>query len=122
MTDPVTPESNPYASTPQANPYTAPAANPYAAPAGSEKRPTLSLLSLALAFLSLIIGITGVGIIPAIAAVVLGHMGKAREPHARGIWLSGLILGYIAILANVVLVIVVLIVAGSLFALIPLMF
>ena len=35
-------------------------------------------------------------IIPA-AAVVLGFIGKKREPAAKGMWLTGIILGFVGI-------------------------
>jgi hypothetical protein len=122
MTNPVTPEHTPNGSSAQPTPYGSPATNPYAAPAGSEKRPILSILSLASAFLSLIIGVTGFGIVFAIAAVVLGHLGRKREPHGRTFWITGLVLGYLGIAFNVALIVVILVLGGGLFALLALMF
>jgi hypothetical protein len=58
-----------------------------------------------LAITSMILGIVGVlfsfayglGLFPAIAAVITGHLAKKRQPHAKGMWLAGLITGYVAI-------------------------
>jgi uncharacterized membrane protein len=37
------------------------------------------------------------GLLPSIAAVILGHLGQRRQPYARPFWLTGLITGYIAL-------------------------
>ncbi|PZQ90857.1 MAG: hypothetical protein DI534_04765 [Leifsonia xyli] len=93
-----------------------PAANPYAAPvapaaagvpaASGGKAPVLSIISLVagiisilgiwIVFLPFIGGVLGL-FIPA-AAVVLGFLGKAKEPFAaKGLWMTGLILGFVAL-------------------------
>lgn len=41
--------------------------------------------------------IYGIGLLPAIAAVVTGHLARKRQPYARGMWLTGLITGYVGI-------------------------
>jgi hypothetical protein len=103
---PVAPEAPAAPAAPAANPYAAPAAA--AAPAASTggKSPVLSIISLVAG----IIGIVGFAIvfipfiggvlqlfIPA-AAVVLGFLGKAKEPFApKGLWLTGVILGFVGI-------------------------
>ncbi|QTX05452.1 hypothetical protein [Agromyces archimandritae] len=74
--------------------------------APAQKSPVLSIISL----IAGIVGIVGGGIvlipivgailqlfIPA-AAVVLGFLGKKKEPQAKGMWLTGIILGFIGIL------------------------
>jgi hypothetical protein len=58
-----------------------------------------------LSIASMILGIAGtffsfgygLGLFPAIAGVITGHMARKRQPHARGFWLAGLITGYIGI-------------------------
>jgi hypothetical protein len=120
MSDPVTPESNPYGSAPQANPYGAPQGNPYANAPGSGKAPLLSILAMASGVIGLLIGISGFGIIFAVAAVVLGHIGQRKEPHGRGFWLAGLITGYLGIVFNLAVIVFLFIFAGALFSLIPL--
>jgi len=99
---------NPYAApaAPAANPYAAPAASGYAPAAPAGKSPVLSIISLVAG----IIGIVGAAIvfipfvggvlqlfIPA-AAVILGFLGKAKEPFApKGLWLTGIILGFVGL-------------------------
>jgi len=103
MTDttPPTPEPTPYA---EPTPYTA----PVGAPAG--KSPILSIISLVAGILGLIAGLTGGwGLLFSIAGVVLGHLGQKRETAAKGFWLTGLITGYVGILANLVWIVIVII-------------
>lgn len=92
MTDPATPESNAYA---------APA---YGSSTGGApaKSPVLSIISLITGILGVVSGFFGWGLLFSIAAVVLGHLGKKKEPAARGFWLTGLITGYAGIAVNVV--------------------
>lgn len=93
MTDPTTPA--------------APEPTPYAAPVGAAaaKSPILSIISL----ISGILGFLGAGIaflpivgiiawfLP-IAAIVLGFLGKKKEPAtAKGLWLTGIILGFLGL-------------------------
>ncbi len=89
----------------------APAGNPYAAYAGTRPAsptPTLSIISL----IAGIIGILGIwvvfvpvlgsilGLPIPLAAVILGFLGKRREPHAaKGLWLTGIILGFVGLAA-----------------------
>jgi hypothetical protein len=107
------PSATPYVAPVAPEAPAAPAANPYAAPAAAAapaatggKSPVLSIISLVAG----IIGIVGFAIvfipfiggvlqlfIPA-AAVVLGFLGKAKEPFApKGLWLTGVILGFVGI-------------------------
>jgi hypothetical protein len=101
---PVAPAASAGPAAPAANPYAAAAAAPAASTGG--KSPVLSIISLVAG----IIGIVGFAIvfipfiggvlqlfIPA-AAVVLGFLGKAKEPFApKGLWLTGVILGFVGI-------------------------
>ncbi|HSP74941.1 MAG TPA: hypothetical protein VLO31_01850, partial [Cryobacterium sp.] len=83
--------------------YGTPYSAPYGAPAA--KQPILSILALVagiigllgvpIVFLPIVGGILGL-FIPA-AAVVLGFLGKSKEPQARGFWLTGLITGFIGV-------------------------
>jgi hypothetical protein len=69
------------------------------------KSPVLSILSL----IAGIVGLVGswIVILPIIgsildlfipaAAVVLGFLGRRKEPQARGMWLAGIILGFVAL-------------------------
>jgi len=112
MTDPTTPATP----EPTPTPYTAPAPGPtpYTAGAPVSKTPILSILSL----VSGIVGILGFAIVfipfvgsflqlffPA-AAIVLGVLGKKREPQAaKGLWLTGIITGIVGIVIAVIAVI-----------------
>jgi len=105
---PVTPEPTPV--TPEPSPYVSPQATPYAA-APATKAPILSILSLVAG----IIGILGFAVvfvpfvgsilglpIPA-AAIVLGLIGKKKEPTAsKGLWLTGIILGVVGVVIAVI--------------------
>jgi hypothetical protein len=64
-------------------------------PPATSKTPILSILSL----VGGIIGVVslGWGVLFGIAGIVLGFLGKSREPQARGFWLTGLILGFVSV-------------------------
>ena len=103
------PEPTPYAAAPEPTPYAAPGANPYASgnPYAGTPAPKVAVLSL----ISMIVGILGVlgflsgwGILPALAAVVLGHLGQRKEKQAKALWLTGLITGYVGIALNLLVV------------------
>jgi len=82
--------------------YVAPA---YGTTTAAKPTPVLSLISLIAGIVGLVgffvVFIPIVGgimqlIIPA-AAVVLGFLGKKKEPAAKGMWLTGMILGFIGL-------------------------
>jgi len=65
-----------------------------------------------LAVASMVVGIIAIlffgwGLIPGVAAVVLGHIAQKRQRHAVPFWLTGLITGYVAIAWGVVVTIIV---------------
>lgn len=99
---PTLPTVDPYAaSTPAPPTYSAPSYAPayqsgyYGAP-----QPPRGL-----AIASMVTGIVGVffaliegfGFLPSLAAVITGHLARKRQPYARGMWLTGLICGYIGL-------------------------
>ena len=52
----------------------------------------------------MICGIAGVllsffsaGFLPGIAAVITGHLAAKRQPWAKGLWMTGLITGYVSV-------------------------
>jgi hypothetical protein len=105
MTDPTPAPSTP--PTPPTSPYVAPAAGP----------------KKALSLTSFIIGLAGVvlfftswfAILLGIAAVVLGFIGKAKEPGApKWMWLIGVIAGFVAIVLGIIVIIVIFALAASL--------
>jgi hypothetical protein len=99
---PVPPTVDPYAaSTPPPPAYGAAAYAPAYQPGyyGAPQPPR------GLAIASLITGIVGVffslfygaGFLPSLAGIITGHIASKRQPHARGMWLAGLICGYIGL-------------------------
>jgi ABC-type phosphate transport system permease subunit len=91
MTNPITPEPNPYAAPTYGS-----------SSSDTPKSPVLSIISLITGILGVVSGFFGWGLLFSIAAVVLGHLGKKKEPAARGFWLTGLITGYVGIAINVI--------------------
>jgi hypothetical protein len=102
----------------QPAPYGQPAAYgqqpaPYGQPyvqQGASRTPVLSIISMIAGIVGLLANFAfGAGIILSVGAVVLGFLGKGREPQAKGFWLTGLITGFagiaIAVIVWVVLII-----------------
>ena len=84
---------------------TPPPSTPYSS-AAPAKSPILSILSLVFGILGILGSFfVGSGLLPAIAAVVLGVLGRRKEPAARGFWLTGLILGIVAIVISLIVLI-----------------
>jgi ABC-type branched-subunit amino acid transport system permease subunit len=55
----------------------------------------------------MITGILGIisfgwGFVFSIAAIVLGFLGRNKEPAARGFWLTGLITGFVGIVISII--------------------
>jgi len=82
--------------------YTAPA---YAAPPASAT-PILSILSLIGGIIGILSSWFYFGLLFSIAAVVLGFIGKKKEPAAKGMWLTGIILGFVGIAIGLISIIV----------------
>ena len=57
----------------------------------------LSIASLACGIGGVVFSFFGFGFLPALAAVITGHLAQKRQPHARGYWLTGLITGYVGL-------------------------
>ena len=69
---------------------------PYVAAAPAGKAPILSILSLVGGVVGLLLACCwGAGFLFAVAGVVLGHLGRKREPNGKGLALAGLITGYV---------------------------
>jgi len=97
--------------------YVAPpvAPNPYVTPGTQQAYPGyrpmapagprgLSIASMVCGIVGLVFAFVYIGFLPAVAAVILGHMSMKREPTAKGFWITGLITGYLGILGSVLLV------------------
>jgi ABC-type branched-subunit amino acid transport system permease subunit len=78
----------------------APYAQPYGAPAPAAKSPVLSIISMITGILGIVS--FGWGFIFSIAAIVLGFLGRNKEPAARGFWLTGLITGFVGIAITII--------------------
>jgi hypothetical protein len=73
-----------------------------------------------LAIASMLTGIAGVffsfaygfGLLPSIAAIITGHLAQKRQPHARGMWLAGLICGYVGLAISVLWIIAIVVVVA----------
>jgi hypothetical protein len=99
------PPANPYAQAPNgASPY----GQPYSPVASAPK--TLSLIGMIAGIVGLVVSLPGFGfgLIFSIGAVVLGFLGKKREPAAKGFWLTALITGFVGIALSIVFGIVLL--------------
>jgi hypothetical protein len=95
---------------PAEQPATPPAApaTPAYAPAQAGPKQGLSLTSFILGLAALVFSwALGFGFLVAVAAVVLGFLGKAKEPQApRWMWLVGIITGFVAIFIALIVLIV----------------
>lgn len=45
----------------------------------------------------LVLTFMALGFLPALAAVIMGHMAQKKQPYARPFWLTGLITGYVGV-------------------------
>ena len=98
---------NPYAAPPAATPPGV-VPSPYAgAPAAQPS--TLSVLSLVFGVIGLVLSLFLVGLLPAIAGVILGHIALKREPHARGMAVGGLVTGYVGVAISVLWALIILV-------------
>lgn len=60
-------------------------------PAGPTK--TLSIVSMVLSLVAVPLSFISVGVLAAIAGVIVGFIAARREPYAKGFWLTGIIVG-----------------------------
>ena len=79
---------------PVATPYVAPVA---AAPAQPQQPRRLALISMILGIGGLVLSFFGVGFFVVVAAVITGHIASRRQHHAKALWLTGIIAGYVGI-------------------------
>jgi hypothetical protein len=95
------PPANPYAQAPGA---AAPYGQPYSPVAQAPK--TLSLIGMIAGIVGIFFSFFyGFGFIFSVGAVVLGFLGKKREPAAKGFWLTAIITGFVGIAMTVLWVI-----------------
>ena len=102
------------------NPYAEPHATPPAqgapayAPVPAGPPQGLALASLITGIGSVLLAFVGIGFLPAVAAVVLGHLAQRRQPYARALWITGLVTGYVGLGISLIsgLVLLIAIIAG----------
>lgn len=84
-----------------------------AAPAGPARG--LSLASMITGIAGVFLSFFGAGFLPAVAAVVLGHIAQRRQPYAKPFWLTGLITGYVGVAISLIvgIVLVLALIAGA---------
>lgn len=80
------------------NPYQS--SSPYS-PVPAEPR-GLSITSMVCGIVGIVMSFFGAGFLPALAAVILGHIAQKKERAGQPFWMTGLITGYIALLISVV--------------------
>ncbi|MCU1474910.1 DUF4190 domain-containing protein [Amnibacterium sp.] len=93
---------------------TPPPSTPYASAPTPAKSPILSILSLIFGILGVLLSLFlfGTGFLPGAAAVVLGFLGRRKEPQAKGMWLTGIITGFVAIAIAIVVWVVLAAIVG----------
>jgi len=89
-----------------------PYGQPYAG-APVQKSPILSILSLVAGIIGVISSFFYIGALFGIAAIVLGFIGKGKEPRAKGFWLTGIILGFVAVVIEIIFIVVLVIIVAS---------
>lgn len=119
---PAAPASDPY--TPQQIAY--PVQQQYSPSAPYQPRPAvpkaLSVTSMVCGLAAMIIWVIvlPVASLASVAAVVLGHIGHSREPQARGFAITGIVTGYFGVLCSIVMIVLLVGVFASPFALLGL--
>jgi len=66
----------------------------------------LSIASMVCGIVGLMLSFFAFGFLPALAAVILGHIGIKKEPTAKGFSITGLITGYVGIALSLVVVLI----------------
>lgn len=92
---------------PPAPPYAAPSYTPgtyahgyYAAP---QQPKGLGIASMVTGIVGVFFSLGyGLGLFPAIAAIITGHLAQKRQPHARGFWIAGLVTGYVGLFLSLI--------------------
>lgn len=75
----------------------------------------LSIASMVTGISGVLLSLGGLGLLPALAAVITGHMARTRDPGARPFWLTGLITGYVGLGLSVVVGLIVIVAFGAFF-------
>ena len=75
-------------------------------PAAAGPPQGLSLTSMILGIAGVVLSFFAFGFLPALAAVITGHLAQRRQPHAKPFWLTGIITGYVGLAISVVAVVI----------------
>ncbi|GAA0998195.1 hypothetical protein GCM10009563_21860 [Subtercola frigoramans] len=73
------------------------------------KSPVLSIIGMVAGILGFLISLVSFGIggfLFSVGGVVLGFLGRKKEPAARGFWLTALITGFAGLALSVILILV----------------
>jgi hypothetical protein len=73
----------------------------------------LSIISLITGILSVVSSFFYVGFLFGLAGVILGFLGRRKEPAAKGLWLTGIITGFVGIAVTVIWTIFIIIVLAA---------
>ncbi len=71
-------------------------------PAAARPTQTLGIVALVLGIVALPASAAAAGLVFGVAAAIVGHQSLRREPDARGMAITGLVLGYVGIAISVV--------------------
>lgn len=84
--------------------------------AGESSLPSgLSIASMVCGIAGVLFSFAGLGFLPALAAVITGHMARSRDPQAKPFWLTGLISGYVGIGLSVIVGLFIVVTAAAFF-------
>lgn len=84
---------------------TPPPSTPYTGAPAPAKSPIFSILSLIGGIIGILLSFFfGAGFLFGAAGVVLGFIGRRKEPQAKGMWLTGIILGFIAVAISLIFI------------------
>ena len=71
--------------------------------------PVLSILSLIGGILGILTSLFWIGLLFGAAGAVLGFIARRREPQAKGLWLTGLILGIVGFVISLIVIVLVIV-------------
>lgn len=84
-----------------------PPSTPYTGAPAPARSPIFSILSLVGGIVGVLLSFFfGAGLLFGAAGVVLGFIGRRKEPQARGMWLTGIILGFIAVAISLIFILI----------------
>jgi hypothetical protein len=98
MTEPIARESNPYG---HSSSHNSTSTRPYGSE-GPKKSSVLSIISMIAGIVSLPLFFLYFGVIPAVAAIIIGHIAQRKEKDAKGFWITGLVTGYLGLVIGIV--------------------